>query len=455
MTRRTAAFVAATLGVAACGTGQRAGSAARGPAADATLPPLFDAATVYRQMGFLVTGAPLPYVATVRYLAGAVPDTTLGLFALSLANHALSFQRDGDEFIAQYHVEVTLRPADSLAAAVRLARNETVRVRGFQETLRADESVIFQHFFALAPGNYTVSVLVRDRNGPNFARGDGSLAVPRFEGPRVSSLVPVYEGDGRQSRESLPRLLLNPRATLPYGADSLRFYVESYGAAPGSRLVARTIDQAGTVVRTDTVPLAGDPALMAGRVALGATELPVGKAALVAHLAGGRDTVEAPLLVSFSDQWVITNFDEVTGLLRYFERQDWVRRLRDAPATERPAVWREFWKETDPVPLTPENEALNEYFRRVQIANVRFRDEGQPGWLTERGEVYITLGAPDDVLDLSHELSRSGSRIIRWGYTTLRLTLFFQDHTGFGRFRLTPISRAEYQRVLARVRRAP
>jgi len=36
----------------------------------------------------------------------------------------------------------------------------------------------------------------------------------------------------------------------------------------------------------------------------------------------------------------------------------------------------------------------------------------------------------------------------------LRLTLFFQDQTGFGRFRLTPMSRAEYQRVLSRVRRA-
>jgi len=32
--------------------------------------------------------------------------------------------------------------------------------------------------------------------------------------------------------------------------------------------------------------------------------------------------------------------------------------------------------------------------------------------------------------------------------------LYFQDQTGFGRYRLTPSSRAEFQRVLARVRRS-
>jgi len=68
--------------------------------------------------------------------------------------------------------------------------------------------------------------------------------------------------------------------------------------------------------------------------------------------------------------------------------------------------------------------------------------------------VFITLGEPDDVFDASNDVSRSGVRLIRWTFTELRLTLFFQDQTGFGRFRLTPNSRAEYQRVLSRVRRA-
>jgi hypothetical protein len=46
-------------------------------------------------------------------------------------------------------------------------------------------------------------------------------------------------------------------------------------------------------------------------------------------------------------------------------------------------------------------------------------------------------------------VDRSGLRVLRWTYTQERLVLFFEDQNGFGRFRLTPSSRAEYQRVLA------
>jgi len=180
----------------------------------------------------------------------------------------------------------------------------------------------------------------------------------------------------------------------------------------------------------------------------------VGQAAFEATPLGGGDTIRAPFLVSFSNQWVITNFDEMINLLRYFERQDWVDSLRRSPADKRPELWRQFWRETDPVTITPENEALDDYFRRVQQANLRFQSEGEAGWLTDRGEVFITLGEPDDVLDMSSGMDRSGVRAIRWSYNDHRLVLYFQDPTGFGQFRLTPSSRAEYQRVLARVRRS-
>ena len=116
-------------------------------------------------------------------------------------------------------------------------------------------------------------------------------------------------------------------------------------------------------------------------------------------------------------------------------------------------MWREFYTATDPVEATPENEALEAYFRRIQVANQRFRESGDPGWLTDRGEVYVTLGEPDDVFDFSSDVSRAGSRGIRWTYNALRLTLFFQDQNGFGRFRLTPLSRAEFQRAAVQARR--
>jgi hypothetical protein len=45
-------------------------------------------------------------------------------------------------------------------------------------------------------------------------------------------------------------------------------------------------------------------------------------------------------------------------------------------------------------------------------------------------------------------------RLVRWTYTSDRIVLFFVDETGFGRFRLTPQSRADFERVRARLARA-
>jgi GWxTD domain-containing protein len=229
--------------------------------------------------------------------------------------------------------------------------------------------------------------------------------------------------------------------------------VEVYDAPPGARIAAWAVDGSKALVWQDTVALRGSGPLRTAVLAVTPARLPLGRAQLEVALTGWADTVRAPLLVGFSDHWVITDMDEVTSLLRYFERQDWVRRLREAPAAERSEVWQALWRETDPKPDTPENEALAEYFARVREATSRYSNEGAPGWMTDRGELFITLGDPDEVADLSNQLDRSGARVIRWSYHAHRAVFVFQDQSGFGRFRLTPASRADYQRVLAEVRR--
>ena len=147
---------------------------------------------------------------------------------------------------------------------------------------------------------------------------------------------------------------------------------------------------------------------------------------------------------------MITNFNEMLDLLRYFGQDPRVSAMRKAPPAERSRLWREFYAETDPNRITPENEALNQYFGRISAANSRFTDEGVAGWRTDRGEVFIALGAPDEFIETS---PGTAGRVVRWTYLSHRLSLFFQDETGFGRLRLTPGSRAEFERTKNRVRR--
>jgi GWxTD domain-containing protein len=53
----------------------------------------------------------------------------------------------------------------------------------------------------------------------------------------------------------------------------------------------------------------------------------------------------------------------------------------------------DFWLARDPTPGTPENEYRNEIQKRFDHAN-RYFAAGRPGWMTDRGRVWIILGEP-------------------------------------------------------------
>lgn len=56
-----------------------------------------------------------------------------------------------------------------------------------------------------------------------------------------------------------------------------------------------------------------------------------------------------------------------------------------------------FWRRRDPDLLTPVNEFREEHYRRIEFANRELgRDSAVPGWMTERGKMYIILGKPHD-----------------------------------------------------------
>ncbi|MFC2141308.1 GWxTD domain-containing protein [Acidobacteriota bacterium] len=57
-----------------------------------------------------------------------------------------------------------------------------------------------------------------------------------------------------------------------------------------------------------------------------------------------------------------------------------------------------FWKQRDPTPGTPANEFKTEHHRRIAYANEFLgRETTRPGWMTDRGRIYILLGAPLDI----------------------------------------------------------
>jgi GWxTD domain-containing protein len=449
------------LGALACGSG-RSPAGGVTPSTEQTLTELFNLPALYQRMGRLAASGPMPFVGTVAFVAGR-GDSTVARVGLSFENHAFAFSREGRAFVSRFRVEYSFTPVSGTpgvrvaappesrpANSVQAVREEVIRVESFPETQRGDESVIVEQGFLLAPGNYALSVTVRDPASNAFSRAEQTIEIPAFHPGSVTAPILVYQARSRQSPADSLMLVLNPRGTVANGGgDSLLMYVEGYQIAGARQVPVEVRDDRDSVIYHGSVPFQGGRPLEAHVVRLASDAPPLGE--LRVTLGEGADAKKVTALVSFSRNWVVTNYDNLLALLRFFPwAPDRLNALRNAKPSDRPRLWREFWAATDPVPETAENEALDQYFTRIAIANARFKDEGGPGWRTDRGEVFIVLGEPDQVIETP---PGNEQRLVRWVYSTYRAVIDFTGSLGFSRLRMTPASRAEYSRARAQVMR--
>ncbi|MGH7502386.1 MAG: GWxTD domain-containing protein [Longimicrobiales bacterium] len=423
----------------------------------------------YQQMGFLAGPGFFPAVASFTSMAGP-SDSALVLFGLSLPNSALRFNRGETGFQAEYTVTLTFTQDSQVVSRVR--RSETIHIPTFAETGRTDESIVFQQVVTLSPGRYDVAVEAGDANSSRGFRVQDTLDVPAYGArqQRFSTPVVIYEGEGRSSRDSVPRLILNPRHTIAYGGEAPRVYLETYGAQQPEPVRLTILDEADNVVwSARTTIAAGDAALRRALVDLPAGTLPLGKMWVAvspqADSTGPGMTVgsppRAPLVISISDQWMVANFEEVIDFLEYIGTPEEIDSLRNGEPSDRKQLWDDFWLRRDPIPATPLNEYRDAFFERVRYATEQFGEAGgQPGWRTDRGEVYIVLGPPafsqERYIGRDEYIGRPNA--IEWLYENLpggRVSLLFIDRNSFGRYELAPASEAAFRAVADRMKSRP
>jgi GWxTD domain-containing protein len=155
------------------------------------------------------------------------------------------------------------------------------------------------------------------------------------------------------------------------------------------------------------------------------------------------------------------NSEKFLDLIRYIITPQEDKIFREMPPEDRHEFVADFWKRRDPTPETEENEFRSLYYTRIALADKAFK-EGIPGWMTDRGRIYVLLGPPTDVIrksmgdagldfdkglrELSADMLEQGTRTERstqiWVYNqypdyfSAPLRLVFVDYYSTGEFKL-------------------
>ena len=227
-----------------------------------------------------------------------------------------------------------------------MAREEIVRVPTFQETQRADESILFQQILRLLPGTYHVAATVRDVGSTSESHAQADYTAPSFAAGTTSGPILAYQATGRGSLTDPLNLVLNPRGSVGYGSDTLLAYIEGYNFTKPTTVPFKVVDEQQNVVHQNELHFRGGHPVESQVVRLSPDSVALGELKLV--VGEGETERKVSALVSFTNAWVVTNFDEMLDLLRYFGHDDEVNAMRKAPESERARLWREFYVATDP-----------------------------------------------------------------------------------------------------------
>lgn len=392
-------------------------------------------------------------------------DSLKLILSIQMENKDLIFTKSDDAMKSVLEFSLYLRN-EKAGFVVSKSWAESLMVETKGEASASMKSV-FQTEVTAPPGKCVLSDEITDKHaGRTGVIGPTEIILDTEEGtPSVYGPYPYYSkgGDGGvmviEPRSRLDSLLFNPAKSYSYGREDVGFYVELHRMETGP-LKPLTVkadikfedSEWREIDRKQNLILPGESSIS---ISLRPEMLKVGEGLLKIELLDAEGSLirsdSTFFFVSLTEEWILTEYRDVIRYLDHLLTPEEKRSFEAAEEGDRRRLWREFWKERDPIPSTPQNERLVEYFRRIQVADARFSTPILEGWKSDRGRVYILLGPPEEVY-----LRDVGQRLERyeiWVYDQslgFQLVLYFVDRGFVGLYWLQ--NEGDLQQALSRLR---
>lgn len=349
---------------------------------------------------------------------------------IRIPNNEIKFNENGGRWEGHVKLSVQISALDGTPVVQDAAEMH------FEETTeaRATNSVYFQTVikrYHLEPGVYRLSYAIEDLQSPKITMvgmmkdenkisivRDHRLELPEFPDdlPSFSDAKFVWsvEGDdGHGRREYHP----NPPRLYGLYKDSLMVYLELYlpesmADAPSFGFQSIIVDAGSNEVKATNIRLP-DPGPGVGSAGgNGIRTYPILLREDLNELVAGVYTLRVAFYLdnrlvgrteagSFSVAWDLRTWEvprrEIMAEARFLLGDDAFDRFREATAGDQEKMLDAMWKKADPTPETAENEAYDTFLARLTYVSSHYADYG-PGVFDPRGQLYLRLGPPDEII---------------------------------------------------------
>jgi len=382
---------------------------------------------------------PLPwfFVQGASYLG---VDSTTHVLAIQtkISFDKLMFIKTDSVYEARYELSVTVFDGKKGQKGFRTIKKRAI-ARQFSQTNSNDIFDMVTLEFNLEPGKYRVEISLLDKDLQKTAHQNLKMIIPDyFSRPVTVSTCRFPEqrvNDNSSVSDcvfSVSGVLLKSRLYHP-----VSFWIYSIEGDKTVDINYEVLNAEGKVIRKaeETVDLSG---LVTQHEYLLKTDFECGAYQLRIGTGKGRSKMRQTrnFKLHYKGMPVMsTSLNAAIEQLRYIAESEDRALFQDAVTEEEKiGLFREFWKIRDPSPQTPANELMEEYYRRVQFVNKKFGGFTK-GWKTDRGRVFMILGAPD-VVD-RHPFDPNAYPYQIWHYNRVNRRFVFVDDSGFGEYYLT------------------
>ena len=369
--------------------------------------------------------------------AGEDGKTKLEVF-IHVPYQNIQFIKTSKGFEATYTVTVSVYDEKKENLLTEKIWSEKIIAYGFDESVAPKNYNISNRSFNLKPGTYLIKTAIMDKDSREEIFSENLYTVrDLLIKPSLSDVMLIAQN---RVVEGSKKIIPNITRHVFIDADGLPFFFEIYSDSASEVSLEYVVSDMDKQIlfQADEIK----------QVQLGSNQvfftfndvkLNLGKYLLNIYLKDDEDRIISYVTKPFISRWIgvpnlIRDLDKAVEQLRYISSPEEMDYLKDAETDDiKSKRFVEFWKNKDPNPTNEQNQAFEEYFRRISYADEHFSHYVE-GWRSDRGMVFIILGSPDNIDRHPFEYDSKPYEV--WQYYDLNHSFIFMDETGFGDYRL-------------------